>query len=112
MSRGDGDVVEQTEPHGARAFGVVPRGTYQCKGAPAFVLRVEDMIDGGDRRAGGKPRNLVAAGRGEGVRIESHGAAGRLAKKTDVIRIVHARELGLRRRHRSQHLAAATPEIG
>ena len=85
------DVVEQTEPHRAAAFRVMAgRPHHRHRRAIGSGHHALDRVD---RGAGGEPRDFVRLGRRERVRVERHRATRCFRNATDVIGIVHAREL-------------------
>ena len=108
---GDRDVVEQAEAHRAVPLGMMAGRPDHRERARTVTL--ERAIDARDRRAGREQRDLVGIGRGEGVEVERGGAPGGLRHERDVLAIVHARELVVRRgTTRLAHVATALAELG
>ena len=104
---GHGDVVEQTEPHRAILFRVVPRGSDERDGGGALG---EGVLNRNDGRTHGVERDVVGLGRGVGIRVEPDPAPRGGGDLVYIGRRVHLHQLGTRRRAgRSQRAAALDP---
>ena len=68
MQRGDGDLVEQAEAHGARRLGVVAGRAHGAEGVVGFAFH--DLVDGMDGGAARTQSRLPASRRDDGVGIE------------------------------------------
>jgi hypothetical protein len=88
---GDGDVVEQAEPHGLGRPRVVPRRAEERH--PLADGSVDHRVDHRDQRAGGEARDVDALRGDVGVRIEVAGLAAELAQGVDEAALVDAGEL-------------------
>jgi hypothetical protein len=93
VARRDRDVVEDAEPHGARAARVVPRGADGAERRLRLVFHYE--IDCKHRRASGAQRGVQGVRVHRRVRVEVHGAGLRrhFADRPHVLHRMHPREL-------------------
>ena len=92
---GDGDVVEQTEPHRAISLGVMAGGPDQRQCTCAGVA-IEHVFDRGNCRTSGEVCRRERARRGERIGIERHGAAGRLLDGSQIVSVMNPSDLHVR----------------
>ena len=111
VRRGDRDAVEEAEAHRLRVLGVMSRRPDQRKRAGAGTL-VQHVVHGAHGGARGHASDIPGSGRGEGIGIERHGAAGGLPDQGDVLGGMDAADFGVGRRPWLLDRDALLPELG
>ena len=104
------NAVEEAEAHRLRVLGVMSRRADQreCAGPGA---RVQHVIHGAHGGARGHAHDIPRPGRGEGIRVERHGAPGRLLDQGDVLGGMDAADFNLGRRPWLLDRDALFPEL-
>jgi hypothetical protein len=97
-------IVEETEPHGSTALGVVTWRTHE--GNRPLIGRRERPLDSINRGPSREAGHIVRFGRRVRIRIEREGTPGETRDPLNVLLIVHAGELLVRGDTRGDDFAA------
>ena len=107
---GNGDVVEEAEPHRTVSLGVMP-GRPDEGQRPGTGAAIEHVLDRRHRRTRRDIRGFERPGRRERIRIQGHGAARGLLDRREVVGVVNPRELLVGHAARLEDAAAPLAEL-